>query len=136
MWKIREDGFFAENKRELNCLEVKFTLYSHRQNTQPALIASFDTAEEVKQKIAEIVHRENAKKLWQIDADGNAFCPNGDRIFRVPLAGEMAGDYIIVKKPKDKVAGEEGFLCFAYDEDEALIIIKNRVDQLNAEEER
>ena len=46
----------------------------------------------------------------------------------------MTGDYIIIRKPKDRVVSEKGFLAFAYDEDEALIIIKNFVDKLNTKD--
>lgn len=137
MWKINEDGTVAKNKRN------GYTMYACaaviiNDQYEARIDEMFDTIDEAKDALAKIVAEDNAeeaKKLWQIDDDGNAHCPRG-KIFRTKLSvDKLPFPYVIVKYID--VIGIEGMetLAFAETDDEARQVIKEFVDKFNEEDE-
>ena len=136
MWKINEDGTGAENKRN------GYTMYACpvviiNDQYETHIEEMCDTLDEAKAVLAKIVAEDNAeeaKKLWQIDDNGNAHCPRG-KIFRTKLSvNKLPFAYVIVKYID--VIGIEGMetLAFAETDDEARQVIKEFADKFNDED--
>ena len=135
MWKLNDDGTHAKNKRA-DCTAFVSAVVIINGEDETRIESMHDTLDEAKAALSKFVTDENAeeaKDLWQIDDDGNAFSPNG-KIFRLKLPpnGLVSAQYIIVKKTKGIFDSTE-FLSFAEDLNESCRIIESFAAKLNDE---
>ena len=135
MWKLNADGTHAKNKRA-DCTAFVTAAVIVNDEYETRIESMHDTLDEAKAALSKFVATENAeeaKDLWQIDNDGNAFSPNG-KIFRLKLPpnGLVSAQYIIVKKTKGVFDSTE-FLSFAEDLNASCQIIESFAAKLNDE---
>lgn len=135
MWKLNDNGTHAKNKRA-DCTAFVTATVIVNGEYETRIESMHDTLDEAKAALSKFVATENAeeaKDLWQIDNDGNAFSPDG-KIFRLKLPpnGLVSDQYIIVKKTKGVFDSTE-FLSFAEDLNASCQIIESFADKLNDE---
>ena len=135
MWIINADDTHAKNKRA-DCTAFVTAAVIVNDKYETRIESMHDTLDEAKAALSKFVATENAeeaKNLWRIDDDANAFSPNG-KIFRLKLPpnGLVSAQYIIVKKNKGVFDSTE-FLSFAEDLNESCRIIESFAIKLNDE---
>lgn len=135
MWIINADDTHAKNKRA-GCTAFVTAAVIVNDKYETRIESMHDTLDEAKAALSKFVTDENAeeaKDLWQIDDDGNAFSSDG-KIFRLKLPpnGLVSDQYIIVKKTKGVFDSTE-FLSFAEDLNESCRIIESFAIKLNDE---
>ena len=135
MWKLNDDGTHAKNKRA-DCTAFVTAAVIVNDKYETHIESMHDTLDEAKAALANFVATENAeeaKDLWQIDDDGNAFSPDG-KIFRTKINGDKIPFAFAVIKHTD-VIGIESMetLTFTKTDDEARDFIAETVAKLNAE---
>ena len=136
MWKINADDTHAKNNRA-NCTAFVTAAVIVNGEYETRIESMHNTLDEAKAALSKFVATENAeeaKDLWQIDADGNAVSPDG-KIFRLKLPpnGLVSAQYIIVKKTYGVFDSTE-FLGFAENLSKARDFIAETVFKLNEEE--
>ena len=134
MWKIIDDG-----KRAVNKVDHEF-MYAgafiiRDANYERDILEEFDTADEAKAKLLEIVTEENNSKKWKLDEDGNAFYGT-DIIFHETMNGFGYPIHAVFKRTWSTGIRVDEFLSIAADENKAKDFIREYVDKLNREEQQ